>query len=98
MSGKPELKVNVKAKDGSSVYTVFAFWRNNGRLNGRMDNRLKSIQLTTNDGEVITVSRDDYGKETHWINTYENKSEQSEHEQQKKNGYQKDDDGSDVTF
>ncbi len=69
---KPVLKIAIKPKDSGPAVAPIAYWRNdNGRLNGKLDRSVKSITIETNDGEIIKIERDAQGRETHWINAYE---------------------------
>lgn len=69
---KPEVKVAIKGVDGGNRVDLFAFWRrDNGRLSGALDRRVKGIRVYTEDGKYHDVKRIDGNKHTHWIDCYE---------------------------
>lgn len=62
---RPELKISIKATDGGERVSLFAFWRrDNGRLSGSLDRRVKGIRVVMEDGTHVDLRRVD-GKHTH---------------------------------
>ena len=74
MSGnKPCLKIAVKPKAGEGGRTsVMAFWRrDNGKLSGDLDRRVKRMVLLLDDGTKVDVQRGADGKLTHFCDCFE---------------------------
>lgn len=68
---KPELKIAIKDVDGGDRTYLLAFWRrDNGKLSGSLDSKVKGIVVVLEDGTKINVYRKD-GKHTHWIDAFE---------------------------
>lgn len=68
---KPELKIAIKPVDGGERVSLFAFWRrDNGKLSGSLDRRVKGIRVVLEDGSHVDLRRVD-GKHTHWIDCFE---------------------------
>ena len=73
MSNKPEIKIAIKPTEGGgSRVDLFAFWRrDNGKLSGALDRRVKGIRVYLEDGTQQTLRRIDGNKHSHWIDCYE---------------------------
>src|SRR5690606_41457019 len=64
---RPELKISIKATDGGERVSLFALWRrDNGRLSGSLDRRVKGIRVVMEDGTHVDLRRVD-GKPTHCV-------------------------------
>ena|SRR5690606_8671835 len=72
---RPELKIAIKDVDGGDRTYLLAFWRrDNGRLSGSLDSKVKGIVVHLEDGTKIAVHRKD-GKHTHWIDAFEERGD-----------------------
>lgn len=75
MSNRPELKITIKPVDGGERVSLFAFWRrDNGKLNGSLDRRVRGIRVVLDDGTHVDLRRVD-GKHTHWIDCFEERND-----------------------
>jgi len=73
---KPAIKVVAKSKaGGGQPITLLAAWRGERGLNGRLDRSIASITIRMADGSTVTIDRDEQGRESHWINVYDNASD-----------------------
>lgn len=72
MSGnKPEIKIAIKPVDGGNRVDLFAFWRrDNGKLSGSLDKRIRGVRIVMEDGTKHDLYKRD-GKHTHWIDCFE---------------------------
>jgi hypothetical protein len=69
---KPEVKVAIKSVDGGNRVDLFAFWRrDNGKLSGSMDRKVRGIRVYLEDGTHQDLKRIDGNKHSHWIDCYE---------------------------
>lgn len=79
MSGrKPDLNVSIKPVGEGRRITLGAWWREDGKLKGGWDKRVKRVLVLVDDGrggEVrIDVKREN-GKGTHYLNVWEERGE-----------------------
>jgi hypothetical protein len=71
---KPSIKVSIRSDDKTTKtqsYSLGAAWRDNGKLSGKWDRRLKSAVFTFDDGKVITVKPNERGYMDHYFNVYD---------------------------
>lgn len=70
---KPDLKIALKPKDGGGDRVYFmAFWRReNGKLSGDVDRKLRGMRLFMEDGSHVDVKRGADGKLSHWLDVFE---------------------------
>lgn len=70
---KPAIKVVAKPKTGGGQpITLLAAWKGERGLNGRLDRSIASIAIRMADGSTVTIDRDEQGRESHWLNVYDN--------------------------
>lgn len=72
MGQKPDLKVALKPKgEGERVY-LLAFWRReNGKLSGDIDRKVRGLRVYLEDGSHVDVKRHLDGKLSHWLDAFE---------------------------
>jgi hypothetical protein len=69
---KPEVKIAIKGVDGGNRVDLFAFWRrDNGKLSGALDRRVKGIRVYLEDGTHQDLRRTEGNRHSHWIDCYE---------------------------
>ncbi len=72
---RPELKIVIKDVETGERVDLFACWRrDNGRLSGALDRRIKGMRIVLEDGTKVDLYRRPDGKHTHYIDAYEERS------------------------
>ena len=70
---KPAIKVIAKDKQGrGQPVAILAGWRGERGINARLDRAIASVTLHMADGSTVTIDRDGQGRESHWLNVYDN--------------------------
>lgn len=73
MGQRPDLKIALKPRDGGGdrVY-LLAFWRReNGKLSGDVDRKVRGLRVFLEGGGHVDIKRGPDGKLTHWIDAFE---------------------------
>lgn len=73
---KPAIKLVAKHKQGrGQPVAILAGWRGERGINARLDRAIASVTLHMADGSTVTIDRDDQGRESHWLNVYDNSAD-----------------------
>lgn len=79
MSGrKPDLNVSIKPVGEGQRITLGAWWREDGKLRGGWDKRVKRVYVLLDDGrggELRVDVKQENGKRTHYLNVWEERGE-----------------------
>lgn len=76
---KPDLKVFLKATDGSGYVDLVAYWRSeSGMLRGAFDRDIAEIAIKRRDGSIVRIKPDEKGRsDAYYINAREESQQQT---------------------
>lgn len=80
MSGnKPAIRITCKRRGGDGRVGLFAFWRrDDGKMSGGMERRVKRIVVLMDDGTKIDIQRTGEKETTHYIDCWEEREPHQE--------------------
>lgn len=80
---KPAISISLKPVGGSDRTYLMAGWEHGGKVSSLLlDRKVKALKVQMEDGTVVTVTRTDDGKSSHYIDIFDNRQSKKDPDDQ----------------